>query len=225
VKERSKDGMIVQTAALFLSFAKGIPAGGVIAMLPRPVGRLCVRPTVFEGWSFGLLAGLGIACATAIFGLLGGFGLSAIRIWIGHYQDWLGVAGGVYLLYAGVLAIMLRPDDETESLEGETIANGFAAIFATAIRDPVTAFVLVAIFAELGIHHAASTVGIALLVAGSCVGSALWWPGLSMGVMLFRGRSHCRVFVWINRLSGGLLGLAGIGLLAAACFSLVTTST
>ena len=57
---------------------------------------------------------------------------------------------------------------------------------------------------------------LAALVIGVFAGSLLWWLGLSFGLFWlqrFAGTFH---LAWLNRISGGILAISGIGLLGAA---------
>jgi threonine/homoserine/homoserine lactone efflux protein len=210
----------MQAAALLLSFAKGVPVGGVIAMLPGPVGVLCIRRVLFEGWRPGLASGLGAASAYAGLGFLAGFGLGVVRVWILPYQDWFGLAGGAYLLYASARVLAAGPAADLEPLAGEAIAAAFTIAFGVAIRSPVTVLALAAIFVEVGIHHTATSAGIGVLVGGVFIGAALWWLVQSLIVASLPWRWHYGAQVWIRQSEGALLGLAGMALSAAACLRL-----
>ncbi len=54
------------------------------------------------------------------------------------------------------------------------------------------------------------------LVAGVFCGSLLWWLGLSFGIDRLRRRAGRVRLVWLNRISGAILTLSGLGLLTAA---------
>jgi len=201
---------------LIIAFAKGIIIGIVIALPVGPVGMLCVRRTLFEGVSYGLASGVGAACADAIFGIVAGFGFSVLRDWIMSWEDWLGAAGGLYLIFAGVRAIAARAVADPEPLAGERLFGAFASAFLLTITNPVTVLSFAAIFAKVGIDPAASFSGIAVLVAGIFTGSALWWLGLSLGIAPVRRHAGRTVLRWVNRVSGAILLVSGLALLAAA---------
>ncbi len=202
---------------LIIAFAKGIIIGIVIALPVGPVGMLCVRRTLFEGVSYGLASGVGAACADAIFGIVAGFGLSVLRDWILSWEDWLGAAGGIYLIYAGLRALAAtRTAGEPEPLAGERLFGAFASAFLLTITNPVTVLSFAAIFAKVGIDPAASFSGIAVLVAGIFTGSALWWLGLALGIAPVRRHAGRNVLRWVNRVSGAILLVSGLALLAAA---------
>jgi arginine exporter protein ArgO len=54
------------------------------------------------------------------------------------------------------------------------------------------------------------------MVGGVFLGSLLWWLGLSFGIASLRVVVGTVRVVWINRVSGVILTLSGLGLLAAA---------
>jgi len=203
---------------LIITLIKGIVVGIVIALPVGPVGVLCVRRTLFEGMSFGLLSGLGAACADTVFGLIAGLGLTVIRDEILAYRQWLGILGGLFLLYLGGRALLRRNNLEPEPLAGEALFGAFASTFALTITNPITILAFAAIFARVGIDAAANVSGIAVLVGGVFVGSALWWLGLTYGVTWLRRHAHHVTLRWLNVASGLILSLSGLGLLVAGLF-------
>ncbi|HXQ51338.1 MAG TPA: LysE family transporter [Stellaceae bacterium] len=203
---------------LIVTLLKGIAVGIVIALPVGPVGLLCVRRTLFGGMRFGLVSGLGAACADTVFGIVAGFGLTVVRDWILGFQDWLGAAGGVYLVWTGAHVLLVRaaPEPEPEPLGGEALAGAFASTFALTITNPITILAFAAIFAKFGIAPNATSIDVAVLVAGVFAGSALWWLGITIGIAWVRRRARGVRLGWLNRLSGAVLSLSGLALLAAA---------
>jgi len=201
---------------LLLTLIKGIVVGIVIALPVGPVGVLCVRRTLFEGMAFGLLSGLGAAAADAIFGVIACFGLTVVSDEILRYSNWLSAAGGIFLLYVGGSALLERRVREPEPLAGEALFGAFASSFALTLTNPITILAFAAIFAKVGMDEGASLAVIGVLVGGVFLGSALWWLGLSIGIAWLRRRAHRFTLVCLNRISGAILSLSGLGLLIAA---------
>lgn len=196
-------------------FIKGLAVGIVIAIPVGPVGVLCVRRTLFEGVRFGLVSGLGAALADTIFGIIAGLGLSVVRDALLGYQDWLGTLGGVYLLYVGFRAMLQRRNTEPQPLTGEKLATAFASTFALTITNPITILAFAAIFAKVGFDSGdVRLLDVAVMVAGVFAGSLLWWLGLSFGIAGLRRIAGTVQLTWINRVSGTILVLSGLGLLA-----------
>ena len=133
-------GIIARCGMLILTLPQGIAVGIVIALPVGPVGVLCVRRTLFEGAWFGLASGLGAALADTMFGIVAGFGLTAVRDVVLGYQDLLGAAGGLFLVVAGARALAKRDVPEPEPLAGERVLGAFASAFALTITNPITIF-------------------------------------------------------------------------------------
>jgi len=205
---------------LFVFLLKGIAVGLVIALPVGPVGVLCVRRTIFEGRLFGFLSGLGAASADTVFGIIAGFGLKVVADILIQYQNWLRLGGGIFLVYLGVCALRKRMT-RTERLErsAENLFGAYFSTFALTITNPVTILAFLGIFAAVGFTGAEATWGRAgMLVAGVLIGSLLWWLGLSLGAGLFRRSFRELHLVWLNRISGALLTLSGIGLIASLVY-------
>jgi threonine/homoserine/homoserine lactone efflux protein len=205
---------------LFVFLLKGIAVGIVIAIPVGPVGVLCVRRTIFEGRLFGFVSGLGAASADTIFGIIAGFGLTVVSNLLLDYQGWLRSAGGLFLVYIGIRALRQRvlreapPEKNAENLFG-----AFLSTFVLTITNPVTILAFLGIFAAVGFTGSEATVArAAMLVAGVLLGSLTWWLGLSLGAGFFRrsiGETH---LLWLNRVSGTILTLSGVALLASLAY-------
>lgn len=201
---------------LLFVLLKGVAVGIVIALPVGPVGVLCVRRTLFEGPSFGLVSGLGAATADTIFGIIAGFGLTIVRDFMLRYQDWFGAAGGLFLLYVGIKALLAANGTEPEPVEEESHLAAYASTFALTITNPITILAFAAIFAKVGMSQEAGLLNIGVLIAGVFLGSLLWWLGLSFGITWLRRVADNFHLLWLNRISGAILATSGIGLLTVA---------
>jgi threonine/homoserine/homoserine lactone efflux protein len=205
---------------LLIDLLKGIAVGIVIALPVGPVGVLCVRRTLFEGPTYGLISGLGAATADTIFGIIAGFGLTIVRDFMLRFQNWFGAAGGVFLLYVGIRALLRRGDEDPEPVEGEALFAAYVSTFALTITNPITILAFAAIFAKVGVSAEGGYLDTGALVAGVFCGSLLWWLGLSFGIAALRRVVRTVRLVWLNRISGTILTLSGLGLLGAALLAL-----
>jgi threonine/homoserine/homoserine lactone efflux protein len=205
---------------LFVFFLKGIAVGLVIAVPVGPVGVLCIRRTIFEGRLFGFLSGLGAATADTIFGIIAGFGLTVVSDLLLGYQEWMRMAGGLFLIYIGVTALrkhVVRPEKLEKS--AENLLSAYLSTFVLTITNPLTILAFLGIFAGVGFTGEEATLGrAAMLVAGVLVGSLIWWIGICLGASLFRNSFDEWHLVWLNRISGGILTLSGIGLLCSLLY-------
>jgi len=194
-------------------FLKGLIIGFAIAAPVGPIGVLCIQRSLHDGFRVGLMTGLGAAFADGTYGLIAGFGLTAISSILVAQQFWIRIIGGVFLLYLGVK--ILRTPARDRSATGHSDRSPWHAFMTTyflTVTNPMTILSFVAIFAGLGL----GTTDIAysdaiLLVAGITSGSAVWWLLLSGGVAYILHKrvssSFMRVMNWI---SGGIILTFGL---------------
>jgi len=207
------------SALLYL--IKGIVVGMVIAVPAGPVGVLCVRRTFFEGALFGIVSGLGAAIADTIFGIIAGLGLTVVRDLLLGNQEWLGAFGGLYLLAIGWRTVRSRANADPQPITGENLAAAFASTFALTITNPITILAFAAIFAKVGFDSdGVSLILVMILVGGVFVGSLVWWLGLSFGIAALRRFAHMQHLAWVNRVSGTILIVSGVGLLTSVALNL-----
>jgi threonine/homoserine/homoserine lactone efflux protein len=196
---------------------KGILVGLVIAVPVGPVGIMCVRRTIFEGKLVGLVSGFGAATADAVFGIIAGFGVTAVADWLLGYQWWLRGIGGCALLLIGGLNLHAKPQAQLDSPpDPESLSWDFLSTFLLTLANPVTIFAFAGIFAAIGLSGPEATLDrAAILVLGVWVGSLMWWFALGFGVGSFARSLETRHLTWVNRASGGILLLSGTALLAS----------
>ena len=199
---------------------KGVLVGLIIAVPAGPVGVLCIRRTIFDGRLAGFVSGTGAATGDAIFGIIAGFGLTFVSDLLLDYQEWLRIAGAGFLLFFGISAFTAEPLAGAQSQrDPETLLADFASTFALTLTNPITILAFLAIFAGIGFTGEDATLaGAAILVLGVWLGSLLWWGGLAVGAGMLRHSFRRNHLVWINRGSGGILMLSGVGLLGSVLF-------
>ena len=202
--------------ALLIALIKGIAVGIVIALPAGPVGVLCVRRTLFEGPVYGFVSGLGAATADTLFAVVAGFGVTIVRDFMLRFQDWFGAAGGVFILFIGLHALIHADKAEPEPLDGEALLTAYGSTFILTLTNPITILAFAGIFAKLGASNQPGLLDVGVMVGGVFLGSLLWWLGLSFGIASLRVVVGTVRVVWINRVSGVILTLSGLGLLAAA---------
>jgi len=165
----------------------------------------------------GLASGLGAATADGFYGLVAGFGLTAISSLLIEQRNWLALSGGAYLCYLGVKTLRSKPAEMRGDIENINLWSAYLSTLFLTLTNPVTILSFVAIFAGLGLVTGdGSNYAAALsLVAGVFLGSGVWWLTLSGVVNFFRHRFNARSLVWINRLAGVILvGYAVVALIS-----------
>jgi len=163
---------------------------------------------------FDLLKGVAVGIVIAL--PVGPVGVLCVRRTLLGYQDWLGALGGLFLIAVGVKALLTRGDIEPEPVEDEALFAAYVSTFALTITNPITILAFAGIFAKVGVSEGAGFLDTGVLVGGVFFGSLLWWLGLSFGIAGLRRAAGTVRLVWLNRVSGAILTLSGLGLLTAA---------
>src|SRR5690242_14635433 len=89
--------------------ARGIIIGVSIAAPVGPIGVLVIRRTLAEGRVAGLVTGLGVATADALYGCIAGFGLTFVSSMLISQRSWIRLIGGLFLCYLGVRTLLATP--------------------------------------------------------------------------------------------------------------------
>src|SRR5687768_14276108 len=92
---------------------KGMIIGFLIAVPVGPIGVLCIRRTLADGWRVGLATGLGAATADALYGSIAAFGLTALTGALMGGRTWMALAGGLFLVYLGVRTFLSEPKERS----------------------------------------------------------------------------------------------------------------
>ena len=197
---------------------RGLVIGFSIAAPVGPIGILCIRRTLADGRTAGLVSGLGAASADACFGFIAAFGLTFVSNILIDQKIWLHLIGGAFLCYLGVQTFLARPAAQAQSTspESHSLITSYSSTLLLTLTNPMTVLSFAAIFAGLGIASASdSYVTAAILVVGVFLGSASWWLLLSGGVSVLRSKIDSRALEWINRFSGVVIAAFGIAALAS----------
>mgnify|MGYP006273219955 CR=1 FL=1 len=206
---------------LFFLLLKGVIIGILIAAPVGPVGVLCIRRTINDGWPAGLIAGSGAALADALYGAVAAFGIVYVSDFILDNQVLLKLIGGGLLIIIGAKMIYDRspvvthPDIDTESDDQQLQQNPFSEFVTTffiTLTNPGTIIAFIAIFAGLGIaNYSDKPISASILVAGVFIGALAWWTSLNLFVGRFDHKIGINIQRRINLISGAvILAFAGV---------------
>ncbi len=192
----------------------GIAVGFAVAMPVGPIGVLCIKRSLKDGFAMGLATGLGAATADAIYGLLValGLGLSGLLA----YAVPLKIGGGALIIGLGLLGLrsFFKPRAEAElaAPKGGMVSAWFST-FVLTLTNPMTILAFIGLIAALGTSSAS---GPYWLVAGVFLGSLLWWLVLVVGVLMVKSRLPMAALRWLDFASGMVLVIWGSAILVGA---------
>lgn len=189
-------------------FLKGLLFGFLLAATVGPMWLLCFRRTLERGALAGFVSGMGIAVADGLYGTVAAFGLTAISGFLLRHSFWLGLIGGLFLLYLGISSLLAKPEAIQQDQERTSLPQAFLSTLGLTLANPPTILAFAAIFAGLG--FVTSDYGsAALVVLGVFLGSASWWVVLAAGAGWLRGRIGPPLVRAVNLVSGlSILGFA-----------------
>lgn len=187
--------------------------GVAIAAPVGPIGLLCIRRTLIDGWRVGLATGLGAATADAIYGGIAALGLTAVIGWLTAGEDLIRLIGGLALVLIGwrTRRSSVRPIEGQPM--GRAVRDAYALTVVLTLANPATIVSFIGIVASLGLEGAAVS-ETATVAAGVAAGSSAWWLSLTTVVALIRRRVSATTVGRVNRVAGA--GLMAFGLFVTA---------
>lgn len=194
-------------------FLQGFGIGLSVAAPVGPIGLLCIRRSIAQGFLIGFSSGLGAAAADAAYGSVAAFGLTLISNFLVDQRIWLGLVGGLFLCYLGLATFFAKPSDQPAKSESGTALRAFLSTLLLTLANPMTVLMFGAIFAGFGLGRNPATAtyaSAAIMVAGVFLGSACWWLFLSGTAGYLRGKITFQWMTRINRLSGLIILIFGV---------------
>lgn len=206
-----------------LAFVRGIIVGFALAAPMGPVAALCVRRALARGYFQAVVVGLGAALADMAFGAVAGLGLTVISAFVLNYEMVIGLFGGILVLALGISTYRAPVLMHDGAVVVKSLRRDVVAAFSMAITNPATMIAAAGVFAAFGpVDAYAAPVTAFWLVLGVFVGSALWWLILAGVVMTLRGRFIKGGLPWLNRISGSIIALSGVLVLAVTVIKLLS---
>ena len=197
---------------LYLAF---IAATVILMVIPGPNVALIVANSVAHGTRFGLLTVAATSCAVILQLTLTVLGATAVLSFLAASFDWLRWAGVAYLIYLGVSAWRAPATDLAQTTaQARSTRLIFARGFLVGLTNPKTLLFYGAFFPQF-ITPGPTAAEQLLLLAVTFLGVAIVCDS---GWAILAGRlrallvAHARLR---NRLTGGLLVGAGVGLALA----------
>ena len=196
-------------------FLKGLIIGFAMAVPIGPIGVMCIRKTLAQGHSRGLIIGIGAATADAMLASIAAFGLTYISDVIASEHFWFRLVGGGLLLFLGIKTYLAKPKAPIVPQDSKGILRSYGTAFLLALTNPVTIFAFVAVFAAFGLGHKLVFLSAYILVTGVFAGSCLWFLTLGFVATLFRKKLDSGGMRWVNKIAAILIILSGVGAFAS----------
>lgn len=197
---------------LFLAF---IAAAVVLMLIPGPNVALIVANSVAHGTRFGLLTVAGTSSAMVPQLAMTALGMTAGLVALAGWFEWVRWIGAAYLVYLGIAQWRAPPVDLTRARPQAKSARAiYARGLLVSLTNPKTLFFYGAFFPQFVVLN--DRVGVQILVLSATFLTIA--IAIDSSWALLAGRARRLVAAqgrWPNRLTGGLLVGAGLGLALA----------
>jgi len=194
-------------------FIKGVIGGLVMTLPVGPIGVMCLRRLLVKGAVAGLISGLGLATADAIYAGLAQFGLHYIHVALTDYKIWIRLGGGLFLLGLGVKIWLSPPRENSEAAVSTSgLAGDFISAMLVSLTNPSVILAFAALFTVLDLARVRDHAVLATVIAGVFIGSFLWWVILAAIFGPLSRKLSASTLLQVNRASA--LIIFGFGLLA-----------
>lgn len=196
---------------IFISFTIGFLA----ASPGGPMGLLCMRRAMIQGFLAGLYSALGIALAYLFWAYVALHGLGAISHWIEREHRPLQIGIGLLLVGYGLLALF-KPSANCTKVPKKGSWAGFVSTFLVVFLNPATLLALTLLFTYFGIAKRHSGALDSLIIAFSVfIGAITFWMAVSYSIQKARNKITDTVFKRISHLSA--LGILAFGVIMFWC--------
>lgn len=199
-------------------FIKGLATGAFIAFPVGPIGIICLRRMLSQGPLIGLASGLGGATADVVYSTLAIVGLSVISSFLMHHFILFRVVSSVFLCALGTKIFFSKPPRPRATWTGGA-AEAYFSTFLLTLTNPLLILSFVAMFTALAVNYETTNyLSLISLISGVFVGSSLWWVILGAVASFMQLKIHPETLQKINKISGSLIILFGLGTLLSILF-------
>ena len=208
---------------MITSLLQGLAIGFSINAPIGPIGVFCIRRTIADGLTAGLLAGLGAAVADGIFGTISALAVHRVASILHHNQAqfYLALIGGLLLLVFAVWTLLRPPaglpHDPQNKNRRESIKVAVASFFMSlgfTIINPLTILLFAAIFA--GINPRATLATLLWIVLGMFISAWVCWTILAFLIHFVRLHLDKSMMAVVNALSAAAFAGYGIWAIVSA---------
>lgn len=201
---------------MLLDILKGFLIGICASVPLGPIAILVIQKSLSDGHGAGFMAGLGACLVDTLFAVIAIFELAIAESFIADHRIIIMVGGGIVVILLGCSMAFkdpFRKMKEAHQAPSYSLKDFFQAVFM-GISNPGAIFVIFALFAFFGIQLEPHDFRVAPILLSLSGGSALYWFLFSWAFSRFRKNFRLSTLLWINRVTGVIVTIIGIALVA-----------
>ena len=146
---------------------KGIIVGLGASIPLGPIGILCIQRTLSKGKWSGFATGMGAAISDIIFSAIALLGLAFVNDFLTTYREWVMLFGGAIVAGFGLKIFITNPIKQIKRVQegNHQYIQDFASSFIMTITNPGAIFLIIGMFAFIGIDSGSYEFGLVLAPA------------------------------------------------------------
>lgn len=193
---------------------KGIIVGLGASIPLGPIGILCIQRTLSKGKWSGFATGMGAAISDIIFSAIALLGLAFVNDFLTTYREWVMLFGGAVVAGFGLKIFITNPIKQIKRVQegNHQYIQDFVSSFIMTITNPGAIFLIIGMFAFIGIDSGSYEFGLVLAPAllGVFIGTLGWWFTLSTVINMFRNKFRLKQLLVTNWIAGTIIMAIGI---------------
>ena len=194
-------------------FFKAIFCGIAVAAPVGPMGVLCMRRTIAQGYKCGVFTALGVAASDTTYAILAVLGVTSIYDFITLHAARFHLGVGIFIIFIGLNLYFTKPEPEDMLAIKTNITSlpyaFFSSMFLT-LTNPVPLLFFVTIFTALAPHNGFTNTSAFITVIGVFTGSFLWMLGIVASVTALRHVITTERRLLVDKVTGLLLIAFGV---------------
>ncbi len=206
---------------MLVTLLKGFIVGLGASIPLGPLGVLCVQKTLSKGRNSGLFTGLGASVSDTFYAGLSLIGLSFVENLINENRAFVMLIGGLIIILIGLKVYTTNPIKQIrQKSSNKRHLEDFVEALVMTITNPGAIFLILGLFAAVGINSSDNTGNISIITTlwGVFLGTATWWYILTTTINIFRKKFRIKQLMMINRIAGIIIAVLGI---ISACDGIV----
>ena len=194
------------------SIVKGFIVGIGASIPLGPLGVMCVQKTLSKGRISGIVTGLGASITDTIFATFAIVSLALIQDFVRDNEISVLFFGGLAVIAIGLKIFLTNPVKQIRrSKGGKKLLEDFISAIIMTITNPGAVFLILGLFAFVGLNVDSSSSGDVIFAAllGVFLGANAWWIILSTSINIFRNKFRLKQLLLINRVAGIVIMVLG----------------
>lgn len=196
---------------------KGFISGLLITGGLGPIGLLCIRRSLQQGFKAGLATGLGAALADALYAILGFLSINLVYDYLANHTTQFKTISGISFIFIGIKILLSTNGSRTIIGKSKGFISNFSSGLLLTLANPGTLIALMALITSFGLSEIAITTKNTFLLGISVfAGSLIWWILLSVSSNYMKNKINEKTLKMFNN-------ACGIGLIIFGAIAIIST--